>query len=602
MIYLNDNMIKSTLSGSFLDNEKLEDGLYTLKRMASNVSIEGVVRDCNLLNKGKIYFQDGSRFIGRFNLQNTTPIQGIFVYANGSIFQGHWKNNLYNGEGVLFEPDSQDHDLNEILEEVDTHELKEIDLENLENDLAWGIGKYTKCHWINGKPNGNGSIVTKNKFISGYWRLGKLFITTEKIKSSKKINPLILDFLNLEDHIHALKIRNKTFYSYYKRNLKLVQNIRLMQLILLDIHKEKSYERYFNNYEYLKDHSLLYLNTNQGIENLTELIISAKNNQRFYLPMVPFRSNAGCFNREYHYSNVFNPDRSKGYFSNFQVKKSKDIEIAARFDFEYLDPIRNTDEEEKRVTTLYEALKLNANKLDQIHEKFLFSLALPHLTHRRRHADENDVKHELNEEYGNEIPGDIVNLTSQQNTYYLEKLEYAYDYERAILDDSQKVLPRLKSQNEYFSLSSIYINNPVKPRQYVVFHNPVRSIALYISDREISHEERNHELLKSCNTSNLSASQVFDYLKEKEKIIRFKEKRNYQIIECDSQASTQGPRLVAFIRVSPDSQNHIELKKFHHIGKFVYLHLIDQTALEGFKITTCDIGTFLLFGDIIKSS
>ena len=56
--------------------------------------------------KGILYFEDGSIYKGTFKKNKITGF-GICNYKDGSIYKGFWKNGFWNGKGIYALPDGR---------------------------------------------------------------------------------------------------------------------------------------------------------------------------------------------------------------------------------------------------------------------------------------------------------------------------------------------------------------------------------------------------------------------------------------------------------------------------------------------------------------
>jgi len=168
----NDNCIFENFLNFFDTDKAFKNAL--IYDYLNNSRYEGEV-----LFKNKEFLKHGKGKLEFLNTQN--------------YYEGEWKNNLFHGEGILYE--------------------KNNILRNHESTFTKGI-------WLNGKLNGNGFITFENskikeKFI---WRFGRIVNHLKVLHMPVKLNEEIFNFLNNNDLTNFICIKNRSFLNYFKKN------------------------------------------------------------------------------------------------------------------------------------------------------------------------------------------------------------------------------------------------------------------------------------------------------------------------------------------------------------------------------------------------
>lgn len=615
---------------------------------------------------------------------------------------------------------------------------EQIDIKDLEENLIWGKGIYYKSTFVQGRLHDEGIILTDKKTISVLWRHGKTIKIEERIRSSKKIPIKVLEFLSLTDLNVLLQIKHKSIHEFFTiKEVKKLLQIRMLQLYLLDINQD--YEEFIskhrivnnsmsdfdniinNNISFLNmineakieriidmtpQFSKLFINTtgisnnsiyefNFSIKNLNELFYLSYTGKQVFLPLTPFRTDAGSVSKTMHYSNICYPDKTRSYYSNFYTTKKNDVEIACFVDNEFLNceidsgfysfTVNNNNDYEAYNTihtntnidskvneintnkpisiskylcrdkvffTTRKAILEETDKIVEkinskftentstnnnynnnfiintllnfnyfyIHKKLSFDYDLNHLLHNNENVNTTllhykkqatiDIEHrkkELYEKYFNQIKQEIQKLSESEGSYYLKNKKYQYDYDSALLDNYTSVA-NSKSVNPkiIFSFSTLYFNNSIKPRDFVIMHNPVKTVAVFTSNikAEYNNNSSVEDLICNKKLSPLNFEETSQYLiKNGYEIMKKESNSNYWMIEVDSSnqnIKNDEKKLICVVRFNTQQEHYLRLKDFHHFGRFVYLKLIDQNALKGFQINTIDLISFMCFGKVIE--
>lgn len=138
----------------------------------------------------------------------------LYFYENFNFYEGEFLNNFYEGKGLFFER---------------------------HNQTKRGQATYTSGIWSNGKLNGKGIIIkTNNQNIKELcmWRLGRLISSTIGLNRPVTFNERIFDFLNNEDLVHCIIIKNKVFFDYFSKlndKAKKIQQLRDIKKIAGDM-------------------------------------------------------------------------------------------------------------------------------------------------------------------------------------------------------------------------------------------------------------------------------------------------------------------------------------------------------------------------------
>ena len=174
---------------------------------------EGIFLEGNMLNFGKIYYNNGDKYIGYIN-NLIKEGNGIMNYKNGSQYNGNWENDIKNGNGImifnngnLFNGLWKDDKMNKGIFYSDKNDYKKnyneqtIYLDFINKKLIVH-GKILCGEFIDDKLNGDGYEINKEYFFIG------------KFKSNKKNGKGTLYYLKgnvingewIDDKISAFKV------------------------------------------------------------------------------------------------------------------------------------------------------------------------------------------------------------------------------------------------------------------------------------------------------------------------------------------------------------------------------------------------------------
>lgn len=601
----------------------------------------------------------------------------------------HNQHNKYNKyDEVSFEKTTK-------LNQDDIENIEKINDENVDSSI-WGNGIYIKGNFLNGKLNGSGVIINtssnKKKKIHVIWRLSKLIYTKEYINKDKnrKFNIKILDYIPISALLDYISIKNSSFFRFFKQNSLKFLPIRLMKSIEYNNMNENTSQAYQINNEYL--YKILFQTKEIVYKSIFSIILQSLLGINVYLPLFPFFISTGCYNKDFYYTNIHNPDLNKVYFSNFLHNTKNDIDISSSLDSnsvfrsfiknsqnlnEYIIDIINNNKASKLGTmdgVDYEILYDNKN-FSQIIERvgkkeiFLFlqrfifnkSQKIGKISKvgegiRKKMFGFNHLKNKIImkvkrnslkpiEENGNlyvkvhnELSKFIINNTKQidfhsshirkvntkpSNTSmievktssfksFLDDINYKYNIESEVIDDSY-LLKSNYNPSLYFSLGMIIIDNSSKHENSVILHNPVKTLAVYISNEYDENEEHinNHKAqddIMSNRISNKTVEEIVLILSNHYLIQRIDQNHDSTLIEIDSQKvvgnskdyERKGKRLVAVIILNSQTRHIIKLNEYYHIGRFVHIRLVDQHSLYTKKVTTMDVSSILFFGKIFN--
>lgn len=509
------------------------------------------------------------------------------------------------------------------LEKLEKEIPEMIDLNKLEDNMIWGNGTYKKGFFLNGQLHGAGMIITSKKSIQTYWRYGKLISSTEKIRSSKKIPSKILEFLSINEIVAISTIKNSSCFNFIKNNKKIQFDILVAKLYLSDMEKCKNILLTNNNFsqtkqKYIKldNMHLLLSNINFNLlfkynpllrklkdDNLKRILYLMSENKFVFLPLTPFRTNGGCVSKKMHYSNIFNPSTKRCYYSSFYTEKKTDILVSATVDVNYIN----------ESCILSQENLINKNKIGNIPE-FNIRKALDKTKNYSAQNNINFFLPQFEKITKTEFIPDFTDFSNivLPKPYYLENLPFEYDFDVATLDDYEVL--KLKTDNDSeFIFSMLYLNNYNKPANFTVLHNPLRTVAIFISNNHILNPEQDSIFNYLCfrNINSFDLKQISNVISERFDIININESEKNWFIEVDSNNSKFNHqqsnyfsndselKLLGVARLNTFDQHVFLLKALHHYGKFIYLKLIDQNYMEGFNVNTLDLVSFLAFGNFL---
>lgn len=572
--------------------------------------------------------------------------------------------------------------------------IEKINDDNIDSSI-WGNGIYIKGNFLNGKLNGKGIIINtssnKKKKIHVIWRLSKLIYTKEHVNKVKnrKFNIKILDYIPISALLDYISIKNSSFFRFFKQNYLKLLPIRLMNSIEYKYSNENNSQAYQINNEYL--YKILFEKKEIVYKTIFSIILQSLLGIHVYLPLFPFSISTGCYNKDFYYTNIHNPDLNKVYFSNFLHNTKNDIDISSCLDStsifrsfmrnsqslnEYVVDIVNNKASKPSTTdgVDYEILYDNKN-FSQIIEKvgekeiflflqrFIFSksqkigkiskvgegirkemFGFNHLKNKiimkvkRNSLKPIEENGNLYVKVHNELSKFIINNTKQvdfqsshirkvntkpSNTSmievktstfksFLEDINYKYNIESEVIDDSY-LLKSNYNPSLYLSLGMIVIDNSSKHENSVILHNPVKTLAVYISNEFDENDEymNKHKLqddITSNTISNKTVDEIVLILSNYYLIQRIDKNHDSTLIEIDSQKvvgnskdyERKGKRLVAVIILNSQTRHIIKLNEYYHIGRFLHIRLVDQHSLYTCKVTTMDVSSILFFGKIFN--
>ena len=473
-----------------------------------------------------------------------------------TIYKGNFSGNLYNGKGELFKP---------------LGGLSQVD--NIEDN----IGKTIITNWINGKPNGDGIIKerysnkeeVKNTTCS--FRFGKIIkYISCVVKGKRQINENIYDFLNIWEISNLVdNLKTKSFYNYLKKNNYFNLNkIKIYRaLVKNDIGNYK--KDIFNN-------DIL----NLKIENYFEIIKNVLENKRYFLPFVCYRTEGGEIEQRYRPFNIFNPDQTKIYSTNYLTHKDKDITINSIFN-------RN----------MFEEYQKNEENIYDLQDEYIYNL-----------MNWATLYKPFFKKFEKHYPVRIIN-------------EDIIEYNDYILNDD--VIGNVN--NILCTIEYITIFIPDKTNDYTILTNPCYFLAIYLGiknnnksliedENEIESENENEIDTSSNNIIDINDDEIKEnnynlklIRKKYDKyIINEEENRDYEYIEFDTNKQKQyNYKILCLIKINEKNELNqpydINLKKFYHIGNTINVKLINQLNIynkseKGYSI---DFGTIHFYGDVI---
>jgi len=559
LYYFKDKVVKQTISGTW------NNGILVGQSVINNIG-RFVIR-CQMINGNINYdagifdYVDGVHYEGQFDFHFHKNGYGKITYPNGECYEGYWKKDKYHGEGVLFKPES-------------TLTSRDIDEEYKHKEISGKLnskGSMIKATWIEGLLHGKGTITYDHKTAENFWRFGKLIQSVSLLEKSRHIslNENILNFLSFEEKIALLKLKNKKINSsLFKDSNKFALALTFYKMGSSDIsnypildrkqHKKSEIPLYFN--KYLFSQILNITNTSDIIENFSKKCTN-------FIPIVGFYTNGGFVQKRLHYSNIFNPDLKKAYSSNYLFQKKNDVVINGAInelmkitnkETSSYNPYKDTDDDDVLTKTLLEKSKKFIAQYEEISK------------------------------------------------------EYKYDLNKMILYD-KNIIDKYLNVTEgisFFTIDKIIIDCPIKLSLYTILGNPVKTIAIYIHDKEpgnIDHHLLNSNFINGFNP--IDKKENFDNLLNNLKSsyfpIKINDNTDHLSIEFDTQEQfVRNPtemQLLSLIILKDYSKPHlISFKKYYHAGKFLSIKLIDQSTIYNYEKAGIDIGSILFYGEIFK--
>jgi hypothetical protein len=566
---------ESKMISSFVNN--MPQGAF--KIILPNFTVLGTVENGKYKQFYTIQYNDKSIYEGEVDKNFLKNGNGTLRYENGQIYQGEFKNDQFNGKGLLFTP---------LINRM-SHNGQVIK----EDFTKFGEGEYIHGYWLNGKLNGEGSIVTKKKTTSCFWRFGRLIHQIETLDSSNhiKLNENIFTFLDTPDLQALLQVRNKGIFQYFLKD----KGENLIKVRLNQLWKFDPQNIYHNELGQPFENHFLRENSSK-IKNINDIIANFMQNKTNFIPLIGYWSNGGFAQKRFHFNNMFSPQTDIAYCSNYLKERKNDIVIKAGLSTELVIQSR---------------AKIN----DEINKKCIsqFLFHFDRIMRERLHDGSVHPKGGLNSSRGmvqmhstNTLLGSIThnNLSLKDiSTQYVQKYRdlaktYTFDYFAEEFTD-QKLLNLVQNRNLFFSLHSVLINIPFNLSKYTPLTNPVRTLAIYIrnDDQNISSPIQYQNIKTSLDHTESLKSFL---IQNKYELIHTESNDKHIIFEINSQKDG----LCCLIQIKSYNDSHIfNLKHFYHIGKFLQVQLIDQSTTEyNFKKTGIDIGTLNCFGEYIELS
>lgn len=615
LYYSNGRNITGTFSNGNLSGNFVEykPNHYKLQGSFDN---EG-----NLYTKKAIieYF-DGSTFTGEINNKKQKHGNGLLILSNGQKFQGSFKYDKPDGLGVHFYP-----------KEIEQNGKSEANNNNIKNEKGikynWGEGTYIDAKWSNGELNGNGCIISNKDVKQATWRLGKL-ISINFVKITLHEN--IFNFLEFSDLIELAKLNNKAIFKYLSLNNydKLIK-IRLLELLESNLN--------INNQTQLQDKLISTKMSNLLNENrlkynynkdLYEILKNSKNLESIFknfidnidelVPLCAFYTNGGCINRNNHYSNIFNPNNQKIYFTNYNIKNTeRNISI-----YGVLNQVNYENNKSKLGNLIPEPLTIRklSNKIG---------------TPRIKISTLNTKKTMKNillffDEYLKNRPITISNIPDIKQLYKISNSytslydykDYSSNYQNREITDFDKLKSitdnsKFNFNNYLFTCHSLLISIPFQVEKYVIIYNPVKTFAVYIYYNKDNKEDvtqdfkkQNNNLISYENVHNINieSPDFLNKLKNEDySIINLIKNEDYCFIEFDTcrnnndnfNKAVNEKELLCLIQLRKGEEFAFEFKKYYHLGNYIEVVLLDQN--ERYKTAkTIEIGSLNFFGQIYK--
>jgi hypothetical protein len=307
-----------------------------------------------------IMYPDYSLYDGHINSNNQKNGHGKMYYINGDIYDGEWKNDIYNGSGILFRPIYPSEELDKLIVNEIEHKLGVKYL---------GYGEYTKGVWNAGYLNGKGILFKGSEMINCIWRHGKVIESrTHKIEKTYELHPNILAFLNIDELTAIATVKNRIMNNYLSNKL-------LKELVL---------RKFFGGNKFIRDNF-------DYITNFYDIVFSNKHN---FIPLFGYYTNGGYVYKKFHYSHIFSPVLTDLHYTNFVQEKVNNIIIKAAFNPNSIKP-DNTSNYRKLMFTLLNKqvnsnITVDINKLQSLSQIYTDQYSLKDYAMNFHITDIND--------------------------------------------------------------------------------------------------------------------------------------------------------------------------------------------------------------------
>ncbi len=547
--------------------------------------------------RGKFVYDDNSSYEGEYDKKFMKHGKGVSNYADGRVYNGNWNKGVFHGSGHLFVPEKN----------------KTVGFISNSAEMPYGQGTYTSGNWINGLLTGQGSILNSKGKFKCLWRYGTLISSVYKMTNKVKLHENIFTFLNPQELNTILKVPNKVVDNYFsKKNMEKLIELRLINLIDEIDYNLNTTKTGFNsdicNFSEKKSkNSILFNRFKNRIQNVQEVFLNALSKKDELIPIVSFKSDGGINQKRFHHSHILHPDPSKAYCTHPLIDKKQNITVSGVICADIMQEIANIKaySENGIVNDNLQNNKQNEISLTKNHDKIKSEI----LNILDRNSTSNKdlkkllinypkLKQILASETRNQEASDYIKSTTAYSQAY-DKLFHLHeiDYYKIHIQD-QKVLEKCtssklfgnKDKGLFFSLHDITVYTPIFLSMYTVLNNPVRTLAIFLHNEELS----------DGVLSNTLTSKPFTDLKDLKthpEAINYQEKPSHSYIEFSHPENN----LIAIIQIKDYTQPIlVSLKRYSHFGKFVTLKLIDQSALYGANVTGIDCGTVLFYGQIFN--
>jgi hypothetical protein len=546
------------------------------------VKIEGDWDDNQAV--GRIYYPFGFMFDGSIVKVNNKyfPEKGVLHYPDGKVLRCLFERQRGKMD-VLYRATNANNPGSYIIvyhdySIYDGHITTVGNLRNGFGKVYFINGSLYEGEWKNDTPHGNGMLFIP---IQPAEQLEKIIINEIEHKSGIKylgygdytkgtwvsghLNGKGVRFVGSEmincTWRHGKVIESKThrIEKSYQLHPNILRFLNLNELTVIskiknkvinnhlnnDILKQIVIKKFFDGNKYITEHF-------DSIANLSDLL-GGKNN---FIPLFGYYTNGGYVFKKFHYSNIFNPNEKELAYTNFVQGKVNNVTVKAAFKQD-LVRLNNTDPSNYR--------------------RLLFTLI---------------GRKPIN------ITVDIEKLKSNSHKY-IDKYnikDYSMNFHTTDIND-RYILP-VDDGKVLFSLNYMLVDNSYKIGQMKYLLNPLKWFAVFVANNP-DDEVNDGSLTDEANVEGKSIDELKGLLGTKNRVINTNKTNDYDLIEFDSQMSN-GCRLVALVELKTNKQHVIALTPNYHIGKYVTLKLINQTALKGFKKTSIDIGTINFYGDFFN--
>lgn len=534
-----------------------------------------IVNGQNEASRAHFTYEDGTVYEGEYDSKFRKHGYGIVGFANGDIYEGYWKKDKFHGPGMMFTPKSK---------ENAATQKKLISLFNNKSPslelFKWGTGKYIKGVWFQGQLNGEGTIAENEKTTNCFWRFGKLIQSMVQLKNkSPCLHPNIFSFLTPRDIPALFQLKNRSImFHFLNNNFSNLIKLRLGQMMDCDFNNYHPKSGYHNRYmcKFLLDNS-------ERIKNLEDVLLNHQEGGDNFIPIVAYKTNGGIVEKRFHYSNLFNPKETASYISNYLANKKTDIFIEG--------------------VVAHWSNKSNKSGKDQSGNSSGENLKKSLLNFKLKNTREENESDNIQKLSTN--AKDFISFYDSLFTDY--KIDF---YQLSVLDknvaDNISGVTNANHQH-LFSLHQILLFIPMKLSLYTFLLNPVRTLAVYIHNQDnfTNLNFKDDTLIDFNSLQNINLNTLeedIDNSSSKLKlptIIRTVNNDDKFVVEFDTQQQNQEKKqLLALIQIKNYTNNSyhlISLKKYYHIGRYITVHLVDQTNLYG-KPTSIEITSALFFG------